>query len=859
MKIGKKILSLVLVLIMCLGTLPMTDIGLEASAATQSTVKITSSGQVVDTFNGVQAMYIPETGNSDDDTTYSCAAYVKRFYSSVYGVDVWNLLTGKTPLAGSGSFSVTSSPQPGDIGYQTNSGGSGHWFIIKEVNSNGTYSIIEQNWKWASGGATYCYINRNVSYSSTSNFKVFRWSEAPSGGVTGSDFVTCIDQAPSDWQTFDKATTSSFTLAGWAFRTNNVSTSVYYNFDGGEYIKLTRIDRQDVLDAYGNTQLDCGFNQQIDITGLSVGDHTLKVWATSNGIDYDMHYVGIHITNSEGTTTSPNGIQYHDMSISDISTKDATITSWISNPTGKTIWSTGFWLGTDPDNLSLYVVYTNINWTDFCCNYQISKYCGELSPGITYYYRFYVVEEENFYYTQSNTYSFTTYGTANVRFDYEETVAVSSLDATISAWAWNDNGYTISSCGFCFGETPALMEKYEVYSNIEWTNFHTKVDVANYTGVLTPGKTYYYRFYAIIDTVYYSDVYYFTSDSTLPTYILTFDANGGSCSTASKTVTYSNNYGTLPTPTRSGYTFNGWYTTAIGGTKVTSSSVMNEIGDHTLYAHWTCNHSATEIRNAKDASCTAEGYTGDTYCKTCSAKIKTGTSIAKLSHSYTETVTTQPTCTTQGFTTYLCSVCGDKYTENIKAPTGHSYMSVVTAPTCTTAGYTTYTCACGHSYKGNETAKIAHTEVVDKAVAATCTKTGLTEGKHCSVCNTVIVAQQTVAKKAHTEVVDKAVAATCTKTGLTEGKHCSVCNTVIVAQQTVAVKGHKDTNGDYKCDHGCGYEYEKPAPEIPSDPSENCGCNCHKGGIAGFFFKIIIFFQKLFKTNKVCDCGAAHY
>ena len=40
--------------------------------------------------------------------------------------------------------------------------------------------------------------------------------------------------------------------------------------------------------------------------------------------------------------------------------------------------------------------------------------------------------------------------------------------------------------------------------------------------------------------------------------------------------------------------------------------------------------------------------------------------------------------------------------------------------------------------------------------------------------------------------------------------------------------------------------------------AENCGCNCHKGGIAGFFFKIVLFFQKLFGQNKVCDCGMNH-
>ncbi len=72
--------------------------------------------------------------------------------------------------------------------------------------------------------------------------------------------------------------------------------------------------------------------------------------------------------------------------------------------------------------------------------------------------------------------------------------------------------------------------------------------------------------------------------------------------------------------------------------------------------------------------------------------------------------------------------------------------------------------------------------------AATCTTEG-TQARTCEVCGKVET--QTIKALGHTEVIDKAVAATCTKTGLTEGKHCSVCNAVIKAQETVPATGHK--------------------------------------------------------------------
>ena len=105
---------------------------------------------------------------------------------------------------------------------------------------------------------------------------------------------------------------------------------------------------------------------------------------------------------------------------------------------------------------------------------------------------------------------------------------------------------------------------------------------------------------------------------TADTYTATFNANGGTCSTSSKSVIYGGTYGTLPTPTRTGYTFGGWYTSASGGSQVTSSTTVNKDYDHTLYAHWTQDEpsSYTVSFNANGGSCSTSSKSvtyGSTY------------------------------------------------------------------------------------------------------------------------------------------------------------------------------------------------------------------------------------------------------
>ena len=290
--------------------------------------------------------------------------------------------------------------------------------------------------------------------------------------------------------------------------------------------------------------------------------------------------------------------------------------------------------------------------------------------------------------------------------------------------------------------------------------------------------------------------------------------------------------------TREGYNFLNWNTAADGtGDSYADGATVNLTENTTLYAQWEDNHSLTKVINKKDATCTEDGYTGDTVCAICGKEITKGETIQSKGHTEVIDAAKAPTCTEPGLTEGKhCSVCNEVIVKQGVIPaTGHTEKTVVgkpatctetgltdgiscsvcgtvikaqeeipakghrwnegeitTAPTCENAGVKTYTCTVCNATKTEAIDATGHTPVEVAEQPATCTEAGHTAGTKCSVCAAILSGMEEIPATGHTEVIDAAKAPTCTETGLTEGKHCSVCNEVLVAQEEIPAKGHTE-------------------------------------------------------------------
>ena len=304
----------------------------------------------------------------------------------------------------------------------------------------------------------------------------------------------------------------------------------------------------------------------------------------------------------------------------------------------------------------------------------------------------------------------------------------------------------------------------------------------------------------------YSSGVYVTVIDTGTEFTISFDANGGFCSTSKKSVTYGAAYGELPTPEKEGYSFSGWFTSADGGTEITSSSMVNITANQTLYAHWsTCDHNYTVIESV------------------------------------------DPSCTKEGSKTLKCTKCGNTYNEKIEKKAHTAVIDNSVAATCTTAGLTegSHCSTCGTVIKARTTVPATgHTDMNNDGLCDKCGKS--------------------LAPTVYPKLSIRTPSVTTVSYGFTLNLHANVTDLPEGARVAWSMDGSGFELIPSADGMTCGVKsVSKGSATITAkvvDKSGNAVKNANGNEItasqqltskAGFFQKLVAFFKKLFGSNMV--------
>ena len=189
-------------------------------------------------------------------------------------------------------------------------------------------------------------------------------------------------------------------------------------------------------------------------------------------------------------------------------------------------------------------------------------------------------------FTVTNTGDFSASFNINI-IDMINTIEKDELVYTLTCEAFeNYNDSSQKSLGECDGEnTTALLYSKTPTSQIIKENNRIKTNITNkYTLTITFNETGSAQNYN--QGKNFGGKIYIGDYQGPPIYKVTFNANGGQVDTQNVEVTYNTAYETLPTASREGYEFLGWFTDINEGEAVTESSIVSLAEDHTLYAHW---------------------------------------------------------------------------------------------------------------------------------------------------------------------------------------------------------------------------------------------------------------------------------
>lgn len=186
-------------------------------------------------------------------------------------------------------------------------------------------------------------------------------------------------------------------------------------------------------------------------------------------------------------------------------------------------------------------------------------------------------------------------GTRKITFSIVAAKPTITLDDT--SYVYDRNTKSIKSAtvtGTPNGTTPTGVITYTYYTSEKVDDQNNRTTSANGAASVGGAPSKVGTYYVVAEIAAHGNYLAATSNTAILTIqpcavTVTFNANGGSVGTNTKTVYYDETYGDLPTATRTGYTFAGWYTSSTGGTRVINTSTVTNSNAHTLYAHWTAN------------------------------------------------------------------------------------------------------------------------------------------------------------------------------------------------------------------------------------------------------------------------------
>ena len=237
-----------------------------------------------------------------------------------------------------------------------------------------------------------------------------------------------------------------------------------------------------------------------------------------------------------------------------------------------------------------------------------------------------------------------------------------------------------------------------------------------------------------------------------------------------------------------------------------------------------CDHTHTEIRNQREATCKEEGYTGDIYCKDCGEKLVTGTATGKKPH----TVGTPATCVSKA----VCSVCGETFGEVDATNHVHTTVKNRKEATCMQTGYTgdTYCTDCNKLLStGKELAALGHDYKATVTKQPTTTEEGV-RTYTCTRCNssyTESIAKLPEEQHTHNYTGSITKEATCTEAGV----RTYTCSCGDSYTENIPATGHsyvsKVTKAATTTEEGimtyicskCGHSYTQPIAKVKSDDS----------------------------------------